>query len=39
MTEWEHEVQSAKGKWTRGPVRASFRQEVLVEGQDGGWEL
>lgn len=39
MPEWEHQVQIAKGKWTRGPVRASFIQEVLVTEQEGGWEL
>jgi len=39
MPEWEHKVEIANGKRTRGPVRSSLIQAELARGRLGGWEL
>ncbi len=39
MPQWEHRVQIAKGRWSRGGVDARSIQLVLDAEEVGGWEL
>ncbi|MGH7759463.1 MAG: hypothetical protein ACREN7_09145 [Candidatus Dormibacteria bacterium] len=39
MSDWEHKVEVAHGRWLRGPVNADDIQRVLRTSERDGWEL